>query len=637
MLVETVVKPTRTSFAAAKPPRLALRFAIYTGIALVVVAIAMLWVLERDVETRAEQRAVAQTQQVAEANLRRHLRGSDFARSVDVKRRQMLDTVFDDIVVGGFVRATLFSSTGRVTYSTDHSLIGGTGGPSDSFQSVLSGEPSRSEEFLGETKVLRTFVPVRLVAGGRPIGALSLTQDYRAIDVQVVEAFRHTAVILFIALLALWGSLIPILRRATAQLHERNRQLVTQARELEDALLERRRAEETVVQLAAIVESSHDAIAGMGTSGEILSWNAGAERLFGYTAEEMIGRPVAALVPAERQHELTTVARRLKAGEGVEEHQSRGLRKDGTEVDVSLTVSPIRDSLRRVTGAAVIARDITQTRRQQSQLQNLLAKERVARADAEDAQQALSEQNERLRELDRLKDEFISLVSHELRTPLTSIRGYLELLLDGGAGELSDDQSRFLAVVDRNSKRLMHLVGDLLFLAQVEAGKLALELGEVELDDIVAESVEAAKPIADEKGIELRASLASIPKMVGDRGRLAQVLDNLVSNALKFTTEGGTVDVRVSAQNGDALIEVVDTGIGIAPPEQALLFDRFFRSSEATQRAIPGTGLGLTIVKAIVVRHGGGIDVESSEGRGTTMRIRLPIREPQRVHEEVAV
>jgi PAS domain S-box-containing protein len=384
------------------------------------------------------------------------------------------------------------------------------------------------------------------------------------------------------------------------------------------------------------VESSHDAIAGMATGGEVLSWNAGAERLFGYTAEEMIGKPVAALVPAERQHELRTVARRLIAGEGVEEHQSRGLRKDGTEVDVSLTVSPIRDSLRRVTGAAVIARDITQTKRQQSQLQNLLAKERVARADAEAAHQALSEQNERLRELDRLKDEFISLVSHELRTPLTSIRGYLELLLDGGAGELSDDQSRFLAVVDRNSRRLMHLVGDLLFLAQVEAGKLALELGEVDLDDIVAESVEAAKPVADEKGIELRTSLASIPKMVGDRSRLAQVLDNLVSNALKFTTEGGAVDVRVSAQNGDALIEVVDTGIGIAPQEHALLFDRFFRSSEATERAIPGTGLGLTIVKAIVERHRGSIEVESAEGAGTTMRIRLPVREPQRVREEVA-
>jgi signal transduction histidine kinase len=320
----------------------------------------------------------------------------------------------------------------------------------------------------------------------------------------------------------------------------------------------------------------------------------------------------------------------------VEEHQTRGLRKDGTEVDVSLTVSPIFDSVQRVTGTAVIARDITHIRRQQAQLQSLLAKERVARADAESAQRALAEQNERLRELDRLKDEFISLVSHELRTPLTSIRGYLELLLDGGAGELTEDQSRFLAVVDRNSKRLMHLVGDLLFLAQVEAGKLALELEVVELDDVVAEAVEAAKPLADEQGIELKASADHVPAMVGDRGRLAQVLDNLVSNALKFSDEGGTVEVVVMYADGEAVLEVRDTGIGISADEQAQLFDRFFRSTEATERAIPGTGLGLTIAKAIIERHDGSIEVESAPGAGTTMRVRLPVKDSVEVEEVAA-
>jgi signal transduction histidine kinase len=279
-----------------------------------------------------------------------------------------------------------------------------------------------------------------------------------------------------------------------------------------------------------------------------------------------------------------------------------------------------------VTGTAVIARDITHMKRQQSQLQALLAKERVARTDAEAAQQALAEQNERLRELDRLKDEFISLVSHELRTPLTSIRGYLELLLDGGVGELSDDQVRFLGVVDRNSRRLMHLVGDLLFLAQIEAGKLALELGEVDLDHLVEECVEAAKPFADEKGIELAADVERIPSMIGDRSRLGQVLDNLVSNALKFTNEGGFVSIRISAHDGEAVVEVEDNGIGIAPEEQDQLFDRFFRSSEATERAIPGTGLGLTIAQAIVERHEGSIEVESAPGKGTTMRVRLPVR-----------
>ena len=182
----------------------------------------------------------------------------------------------------------------------------------------------------------------------------------------------------------------------------------------------------------------------------------------------------------------------------------------------------------------------------------------------------------------------------------------------------------------------MHLVGDLLFLAQVEAGKLALELTDVDLDDVVSEAVEAAKPIADEKGIELRTSVEQTPLMVGDRGRLAQVLDNLVSNALKFTGEGGTVDVLVTSADGEAVVEVRDTGMGIRPDEQAHLFDRFFRSSEANERAIPGTGLGLTIVKAIVERHEGTIDVDSAEGVGTTMRVRLPVRKSTRVEEVAA-
>ncbi len=305
-------------------------------------------------------------------------------------------------------------------------------------------------------------------------------------------------------------------------------------------------------------------------------------------------------------------------------------------MDVSLTVSPIRDGEGAVTGAAVIARDITSLKRQQAQLEALLAKERVARADAEAAQEALAVQNERLRELDRLKDDFISLVSHELRTPLTSIQGYLELLLDGGAGELGPEQARFLTVVDRNSRRLMQLVGDLLFMAQVEAGKLALDLDEVDLSEVINECLEAARPTADERKLELVADIQETPSMLGDRSRLAQVLDNLVSNALKFTPHTGRVSVRVSADGDDALVEIVDTGVGIPADEQERLFERFFRSSNATEQAIPGTGLGLTIAKTIVERHEGSITIESVEGAGTTVRVRLPVRHTDAFAEEVA-
>jgi PAS domain S-box-containing protein len=631
--MRTTVSPALTPISAERaerPPRLVLRFAVYTGLVLLVAGLGMLYVLERDLTSRAEERVESQSQAIAEATLKEHLTRNDFARPAAPQRRSALDRVFKDrLVLAGVVQATLYRPDGIVTYSTNRSIIG-TRRPSEALSSALGGSPDRSVRWLeepnGRTKVLRTVVPIRDASAGRPIGALSLSQDYAAIDLQVEDGFQHSAVILGLALLVLWASLIPILRRTTRQLQTRNRQLVEQASDLEEALVARNEAQKSVTQLAAIVEASDDAITRTADDGTVVTWNSGAERLFGYTAGEIVGRPLAVLVPHDRLHELKSVAQRINAGAGVEDHKTRGLRKDGTEVDVSLTVSPIRGDGGVITGAAVIARDITHLKRQQGQLEGLLAKERVARADAEAAQKALAEQNERLRELDRLKDEFIALVSHELRTPLTSIHGYLELLLDGGAGDLSEDQERFLTVVERNSKRLMQLVGDLLFMAQVEAGKLALDLEEVELRELVGECLEAARPIADDRGIELVAEVEETPSMLGDRSRLTQVLDNLISNALKFTPTSGRVSVRVSTAGHDVLVEVQDTGVGIPAGEQDRLFERFFRSSKASEQAIPGTGLGLTIAKAIVERHEGTIAIESTEGVGTTVRVRLPVR-----------
>jgi signal transduction histidine kinase len=261
---------------------------------------------------------------------------------------------------------------------------------------------------------------------------------------------------------------------------------------------------------------------------------------------------------------------------------------------------------------------------QAAEREELLANERTARAEAETIQRLLAEQNERLREVDRMKDEFVSLVSHELRTPLTSIRGYLELLVEEG-GELTPEQLRFLKVVDRNSQRLLDLVGDLLFLAQVDAGKFAIEPDDVDLARVVHEAVEACRPIAESKQIELVENVEDVPTVVGDRARLSQVLDNLVSNALKFTPAGGRVSVSLARVDDALRVEVGDTGIGIAADEQSHLFERFFRSSTATENAIPGTGLGLTITKTIVDRHGGTIAVDSAENEGTTVRVELPL------------
>jgi PAS domain S-box-containing protein len=241
-----------------------------------------------------------------------------------------------------------------------------------------------------------------------------------------------------------------------------------------------------------------------------------------------------------------------------------------------------------------------------------------------EAELELERQNAQLIEVDRMKDQFVALVSHELRTPLTSIRGYLELLAEDEQ-TLSEEQLHFLATIDRNAERLQGIVGDLLFCAQVESGRFSLDCAPVELASIVAESVEAARPAADSRDVDLVFVDGAVPPVSGDRARLAQVVDNFVCNAVKFTGSGGAVTVTTRLAGGRAELEVSDTGMGIPADELPHLFERFFRTERATTKAIPGSGLGLTIAQAIVDAHGGAIDVSSEEGVGTSFRIRLAL------------
>jgi signal transduction histidine kinase len=251
-------------------------------------------------------------------------------------------------------------------------------------------------------------------------------------------------------------------------------------------------------------------------------------------------------------------------------------------------------------------------------------RERYARIEAESARIVLQEQNERLRELDRLKDEFVALISHDLRTPLTSITGYVELLESAETGPLNEEQSAFLAIVGRNAERLFHLVNDLLFVARLQSGPLELELDDVDLAVVAGESLARAGPHAESRGIGLELVVDGEAPVRGEAGRLTQVLDNLVSNAVKFSPDGSTVTVRVSAEDGAVVLEVADTGIGIPDTERSRLFERFFRASTAVSQQIPGTGLGLYIAHAIVEAHGGQIVVASVVGEGTTFRVELP-------------
>jgi signal transduction histidine kinase len=230
------------------------------------------------------------------------------------------------------------------------------------------------------------------------------------------------------------------------------------------------------------------------------------------------------------------------------------------------------------------------------------------------------------RHLERLRDAFVAAVSHELRTPLTSISGFLEMLCDE-EHELSETGRTYLSVIQRGTRRQQEIVEDLLLVAQIEAGRLELDPAPADLAELAADAVEAARGAAAQKGIRLALDVAGPLRIDADASRLRQVLDNLVSNALKFTPEGGSVELS-AANGGDTVrVEVADTGIGIPRDEIGQLFSRFYRASTATRRAIPGTGLGLAIARAIVDRHDGTISLESEEGAGTRVTVSLPARQ----------
>jgi signal transduction histidine kinase len=259
-------------------------------------------------------------------------------------------------------------------------------------------------------------------------------------------------------------------------------------------------------------------------------------------------------------------------------------------------------------------------------LERLRDRERSARADAEQAQMLLALQNDQLVEADKLKDEFVALISHDLRTPLTSIIGYVELTLEDEGPPLDEERRSYLQVVSRSSERLLRLVDDLLFVARLQAGRLVLERSELDLCLIAEQATEEARPRAEGKEITLEFSGGSPVTLYADKGRLFQLLDNLISNAIKFTPAGGHILVRTTADPEGAVLEVSDTGIGLGPGEAKLIFDRFFRSSRVVAQQVQGTGLGLFIARAIVEAHDGTIGVSSREGGGTVFRVELPTR-----------
>ena len=238
----------------------------------------------------------------------------------------------------------------------------------------------------------------------------------------------------------------------------------------------------------------------------------------------------------------------------------------------------------------------------------------------------LAQKNEELVEADRLKDEFIALVSHDLRTPLTSIIGYVELALDDEGAPLDEERRRYIEVVARSSDRLLRLVDDLLLAARLQSGRFMLNLDETDLESLAAETLDDIHARAQLKGVSLVLAADGPIRIECDRRRVLQLLDNLVSNAVKFTPEGGRVDVRVERTLTGAAVEVCDTGVGIGAGEEERIFERFYRSATAVSDQVPGTGLGLFIARAIAERHGGKLVARRRDGGGTMLRLELPER-----------
>ena len=373
----------------------------------------------------------------------------------------------------------------------------------------------------------------------------------------------------------------------------------------------RRRADDLRSELATIVETSDDAIMSIRTDGVIRSWNPAAERLYGYRAGEAIGQPISMLRRSDRESELGEMLARLERGEKVPAFETVRIRKDGSEVAVALTISPILGATRDIIGWSAIARDITERRRNEAVVLDALAGQ--------------NELVERLQELDRAKTDFVSSVSHELRTPLSGVLGYVEMLAAGDAGALQGEQLRILEVIDLCTRRLSLLIEDLLTVSRVEAGTFRLDPGPVEIGPLVDTARQAVVPMLVKRHLEISIDHPERPTTIwADGSQLERMLTNLLTNAIKFTPDGGRI--RLSWRPVDEVVEltVSDTGIGIPLEEQPMLFDRFFRSSGARELAVPGTGLGLGIVKSIVDEHGGSIVLTSTPHQGTEVVVTLP-------------
>jgi PAS domain S-box-containing protein len=373
--------------------------------------------------------------------------------------------------------------------------------------------------------------------------------------------------------------------RSITQFQQKALALEAETRERQQ---QERRAEEAQARLAAIIESSDDAIISKTLDGVVTSWNRGAERLFGYRAEEMIGEPIARLVPTDLRDDLPPILAKLRNGERIDHFETERVRKDGQRIHVSLTISPIKDRSGRVIGASKIARDVTERR-----------------------------------SADRAKDEFLAMLGHELRNPLAAVQSaIIAARLDGSR------RDEALEIARRQAVQLRHLVDDLLDVARVTRGKIALRKRRLFLTSVVERAVEAARTQIQERGHALSISLSPEIVVDADASRLEQVLVNLLTNAAKYTPPGGRIEVIAEAMGGEVALCVRDDGIGIDPEMLPHVFDLFSQADRSLDRAQGGLGLGLALVSRLVELHGGRVEARSAGcGQGAEFVAYLPAAE----------
>jgi PAS domain S-box-containing protein len=376
-------------------------------------------------------------------------------------------------------------------------------------------------------------------------------------------------------------------------------------------ITERRKAEREHGLLAAIVQSAEDAIISKTLDGVIESWNAGAERLFEYSADEVIGRSIKIIIPPDRHMEEEQILARLRRGERIEHFETVRVSKSGRLLDIDLTVSPVRNKQTEIIGASKIARDISTRKRLEEQRRQLLARVEAAKERAETASLA--------------KDEFIAQVSHEMRTPINSILGWTGILR---ARDYDRDQTvRATDTIERNAKVQLQLIEDLIDLSKIVKGKMHIQLVPLQIADIITQAIDTVSPAAEAKSITIQKQTeTSNGLIVGDPDRLLQVFWNLLSNAVKFTPEGGNIQLSVRGLEGHVEFSVRDSGVGIDPAFLPFVFDRFSQAAAGKRdHRQSGLGLGLAIVRYFVELHGGAVRAESDgEGKGAKFTITLP-------------